>query len=199
MANISRVTDQLFTGGDLPLHLGASRMLGDLTQISCAGVTHILDNRFEWSDEQFVAAHAPTMQYLHNGQHDAGQRMPDEWFDRGVGFALDAMRTPGNAVVAHCHMGINRGPSMAYAILLSQGWDPVGALKAIRAARPIAAIAYATDALDWWQRRSGVSLALAAGQRASVRRWLAEHPLDVVRMIRTARESERMAADRRPA
>ena len=191
MPNISHITDQIATGGDLPLHLGAAAMLADLREIQDSGVTHILDNRLEWSDEQFVARHAPGVTYLHNGQDDIGQRMPDSWFDRGVAFALEAMRDPACVVLAHCHMGINRGPSMAYAILLAQGRDPVDALTAIRAARPIAAIAYAGDALDWWHRRSGADLERVAAEQAAVADWFTDHPLDVVRIIREVRESER--------
>jgi hypothetical protein len=107
MANISLVTHQLATGGDLPLHLGSDAMRAHLTDIQAAGVTHIIDNRTEWSDQQFVAARAPDLHYLHNGQDDIGQRMPDSWFDRGVDFALHALRAPGALVLAHCHMGIN--------------------------------------------------------------------------------------------
>ncbi len=55
-------------------------------------------------------------------------------------------------MLVHCHMGINRGPSMAYACLLVLGWDPIEAMTAIRTARPIAAIGYAEDALDWHHR-----------------------------------------------
>lgn len=47
MANISCVTDRLFTGGDLPSHLGASRMLEDLAEMRAAGITHIIDSRME--------------------------------------------------------------------------------------------------------------------------------------------------------
>jgi dual specificity phosphatase 3 len=191
MANISRITDHLFTGGDLPLHLGSDAMLLHLQEMQDAGITHILDNRMEWSDEAFVASHAPDVHYLHNGQDDAGQRMPDSWFDRGVSFALAASHIPGSAVLAHCHMGINRGPSMAYAILLSQGWAPDVALDAIRAARPIAAIGYAIDALDWWHCSSRATPLQVARDRAAVRAWFEEHPLDVVRIIRGIRETER--------
>jgi dual specificity phosphatase 3 len=194
MANISRITDHLFTGGDLPLHLGPDAMASHLHEMQDAGLTHILDNRMEWSDEDFVATHGPDMHYLHNGQDDAGQRMPDSWFDRGVSFALTALQTPGSAVLAHCHMGINRGPSMAYAIMLAQGWSPVDALDAIRDARPIAAIGYAGDALDWWHRRSRATSLEIARDRAAVRAWFDEHPLDVVRIIRSVRETERQSS-----
>jgi len=191
MPNISRITEQLATGGDLPLHLGTVAMLTDLREVQARGVTHILDNRLEWSDEQFVSRHAPAIAYLHNGQDDIGQQMPDSWFDRGVTFALEAMRDPACVVLAHCHMGINRGPSMAYAILLAQGRDPVAGLAAIRAARPIAAIAYAGDALDWWHRRSGADLERVAAEQAAVADCFTDHPLEVVRIIREVRESER--------
>ena len=66
--------------------------------------------------------------YLHHGMDDAGQRVPAEWFDVAVGFALDALSEPGTKVLTHCHMGINRGPSLGFAVLLALGWDPVGAI-----------------------------------------------------------------------
>ena len=80
VANISRVDERIWTGGDLPSHLGDAAMLADLAGIQKAGITHILDNRIEWSDEAFVEAHAPKIDYFWNGQDDAGRSMPDEWF-----------------------------------------------------------------------------------------------------------------------
>ena len=64
---------------------------------------------------------------------------------------------PDAVVLVHCHMGVNRGPSMAYAILLALGWDAVEALNAISAARPIAGVIYAGNALSWWHRTNGSS------------------------------------------
>lgn len=190
MANISRVTDRLFTGGDLPLHRGAAAVLADLDEVVAAGVSHVVDNRVEWSDERTYALAAPQVSYLHNGQDDRGQRMPDSWFDRGVGFALDALATPATAVLAHCHMGINRGPSMAFAIMLALGKDPVDALAAIRAARPIAAVAYSQDALDWWHRQNGVSDLRARRELAAVRNWHRDNGIDLLRIIRRIRSDE---------
>jgi len=68
-------------------------------------------------------------------------------------------------------MGINRGPSMGFAILLATGMEPVAALTAIRRVRPIAAISYAGDALDRWHRISDTPAAVA-GQRFGLRRSL---------------------------
>jgi len=194
VANISRITEQVWTGGDLPVHIGEAAMLAALREIQAANVTHIIDNRIERSDELFVATHAPHLGYLWNGQDDAGQTMPDAWFYSGVEFALQAMADDPNAqVLAHCHMGINRGPSMAFAILLATGMGPVEALTAIRRARPIAAISYAHNALNWWLRATGAPADVAKRQRAAVAAWRRANPLDVVRIIRTIRTQEETA------
>jgi len=184
VANISRIADRVWTGGDLS-SLGDEAMRADLAEIQSAGITHIIDNRIEWSDEAFVQVHAPKMSYFWNGQDDAGQVMPDHWFDDGVEFAVEALADPDAQVLAHCHMGINRGPSMGFAILLATGMEPVAALTAIRRARPIAAISYAGDALDWWHRVSDTPAAVAKRQRAGVAAWHRANPIDMVRIIRT--------------
>ena len=121
---------------------------------------------------------------------NAGQAMPDEWFWDGVDFALEALKDRHAQVLAHCHMGINRGPSMAFAIMLALGTDPVAGLSAIRRARPIAAISYAGDALDWWQRETACPAGVARRQRAEVAAWHRANPLDVVRVIRKIRIAE---------
>jgi hypothetical protein len=64
--------------------------------------------------------------------------------------------TQGKKVFVHCHMGINRGPSTAFAILLDQGMAPEQAFDLIRAKRPIAAVYYAEDALRADLARRGV-------------------------------------------
>jgi 8-oxo-dGTP pyrophosphatase MutT (NUDIX family) len=149
-ANISRITDRVWTGGDC----GGQPMRSYLAQLESVGITHIIDCRPEGTRDQRTAqTHAPHIGYLLNGQDDNGQKMPDSWFDTGVDFALKALADPAQ-VLAHCHMGIARGPSMALAILLAQGMDADDALAAIRRARPVAEINYARDAIAWWQRRT---------------------------------------------
>jgi protein-tyrosine phosphatase len=69
---------------------------------------------------------------------------------------------PDAVALTHCQMGINRGPSLGFAVLLAQGWDPAEAIAAIRAARPCANVWYAADALTWYQQRTGVDSAIAA-------------------------------------
>jgi dual specificity phosphatase 3 len=190
VADISCIASRVWTGGDLPSDLGEDEMLDDLVAIQNAGITHILDNRIEWSDEEFIRTHAPELHFLWNGADDMGQPMPDEWFDVGVQFALEGLDDPDAQVLAHCHAGINRGPSMAYAILLATGMEPVAALTAVRRARPIAAIAYDGDALDWWHRRADTPEAEVMRQLAEVDEWHRDNPWDVDQILRLMRNNE---------
>lgn len=180
-------TGRVATGADLPYDNEAAA--DRLAAWTAAGITHVIDNRIEANDEAFVALLAPEVAYLHNPTDDAGQRMADAWFDRGVAFALDALAQPGTKVLSHCHMGINRGPSLAYAILLATGCDPVEALDALRRARPVANAWYAEDALDWWHRRTGTPETVRHAERRRVAAWRAAHPLDVVRIIADRRRA----------
>ncbi len=150
----------------------------------------MVDNRFEWNDDDLVAEHCPEIQYLHNGVDDAGQQMPDEWFDPGTDFVLGALSEPDTKVLVHCHMGINRGPSLAYACLLALGQDPIEAMTTIRTARPIAAIGYADDALDWHHRTRDVSRPTQLDNWHRLEPWHEANPIDVVRIIRQIRLGE---------
>ena len=94
---------------------------------------------------------------------------------------------PDAVVLTHCHMGINRGPSLGFAVLLHQGWDPVDAIAAIRAARPIANVWYTRDALAWHHTRHGTD---PYDDLVRLQAWRLANPLDVVRIIRGAREQE---------
>jgi hypothetical protein len=76
-------------------------------------------------------------------------------------------------------MGVHRGPSAAYAILLDQGWHHLDALRAIREARPIAGIIYAPDAAEWFTNREVGSLSAALERRREVEDWLDRNPLDL--------------------
>lgn len=190
LANASVVTSQLLVGGDLdPDDTVATTQL---TELLALGVRHIVDARVEWTDEAFVERLAPFVRYHHVGIDDAGQRIPDSWWDATVPRVQDALRS-GDRVLVHCHMGINRGPSLAYATLLAEGWDPVKALATIRAARPIAAVAYAEDALSWHHRRTGVAGVARQDDRERLADWRREHPLDVVRIIRRQRAHDHAA------
>lgn len=188
IANAHFVNEQVAVGGDLDYqdeHLA----LAQLEELVALGVTHVVDVRQEWSDADVFAAVAPHVAYLHAGIDDAGQRVPGAWFDHVTGWALEALRDPDARVLLHCHMGINRGPSAGFAVLLALGWDPV-TLAAIREARPIANVAYWADALDWHLDRLGAPEAERRRQRRRVRAWRDANRLDVVAVIRRIRSQE---------
>jgi dual specificity phosphatase 3 len=183
-ANASFVTPYLAVGGDLDYR---SRTLAtdQVIELHRAGITHLIDVRVEWSDEDWVAELLPRLQYFHHGIDDAGQLVPPEWFQEGVDFALTGIDA-GGVVLAHCHMGINRGPSLGFAILLALGWDAIDALDAIRAVRPIAFIAYAEDALRWHHQDDPAALRRDLGR---LEMWRRDNDLDVENVIRLKREA----------
>jgi dual specificity phosphatase 3 len=101
-------------------------MLAGRTEIQDAGITHVLDNRIEWSHGKLVRAHAPNLGLMWNGADDVGLLRPDVLVQScWVGFALEALDDPDAQVLAYGLMGINRGPAMAYAILLRTWMDPL--------------------------------------------------------------------------
>jgi dual specificity phosphatase 3 len=144
--------------------------------------------RLEWTDAQAFEQSAPHVRYLHHGMDDVGQAVPASWFEHAVAWIEQAWaQDPEAVVLTHCHMGINRGPSLGFAVLLAQGWDPVDAIAAIRAARPHANVWYAADALDWHLQRTGADDRTADAQRSALAAWREANPLDVVRIIREQR------------
>ena len=174
---VCRVTDRLILTGDLPAN--PDRAVEHLGVWQAEGVTDILDVRGEHSDELLVARHAPEISYFYLGTHDEGGDQSDHWFVQGIAVGLDVLADPERTLLVHCHMGINRAPSMVFAILLASGWDPIEALEAIRAARPIANILYSDSAISWWLRSQGASpTEVEAGVKA-VRQWHRDNPIDV--------------------
>ncbi len=186
-ANADFVTDRLVVGGDL--HHSEELALDQAVELVEAGVTHVLDARVEWRDDA-VWARFPGVEHRWDGIDDRGQRVPGRWFDGVTGWALAALSRPGTVVLTHCHMGINRGPSAGFAVLLGLGWDPVEALDAIRRARPVAYVAYADDALRWHHDRTGATRSVRREDRRRVQRWREENDLDLTTVIRRVREAE---------
>ena len=187
-ANASFVSDRLLVGGDLDQRddLHAAEQLEELLRV---GVTHVVDVRIEADDTEFVDDHSPGTAYLWHGIDDAGQRVPTAWFEEGVAWVLTALDDPDAIVLTHCHMGINRGPSLGYAVMLAQGWDPVEAIAAIRAARPIAYVAYAEDALRWHHARVSAPVGRRRVERKRLAGWRRDNEIDLVRMIARQREA----------
>ena len=70
------------------------------------------------------------------------------------------------------------------------GHDPIEAMTMIRSARPIAAIGYAEDALDWHHRTYGASRRQQLADRQRLEAWREANWIDVVRIIREIRATE---------
>ena len=136
MADFSMITARLATGA-------AITSPDDVAALAAAGITDVIDCRGEFDDAPLLG---PAFTYLWDGTADDGQHKPPEWFGRGITFALAALSQPHRKVYAHCAAGVNRGPSMAYAIMRALGWPAADAESTIRAARPQVGLAYKNDA-----------------------------------------------------
>lgn len=154
LADASWLTDRILIGASLRQGEGtATQRLAEL--VTDHGLTHILDCRSEAHDRYLIEDHAPGVQYMRCGLPDDGDAASDQWFARGLAMATDALAEPDAVLLIHCSNGQTRGPSMAFAVLLDMGQDPVDALRAVLRARPVARAEYANLALSWYLRRDG--------------------------------------------
>ena len=169
LANASQLTDQLWIGGELARG-NRTRATKQLNELTDAGINSIIDCRIEWDDMDWVTEAKAQIDYLSIGVEDAGFLMPDEWWVEGTTYALDQI-SDHRVVLSHCQAGINRGPSMGFAILIAQEWDPIEALNLIKDRRPIARIAYAEQAMFWWMQSMGAPDDDALAQVRRIMRW----------------------------
>ncbi len=141
--NWAWITPDLATGGDFGL---LPREAVRQAKIALdEGIRLVVDLRIE--DDDAAMWEGSEVRYLNLGTNDAqGHHIPASLFDRAVAAVREAHER-GDKALVHCHMGVNRGPSVAYAVLLDRGYGPVQAWNMIRKARPQAAIYYAMDAL----------------------------------------------------
>lgn len=144
------VLDHLATGAGI-------NAAQDVQELTAAGVTHVIDCRAEQDDAPLFTG-SPQISYLWNPTADDGQPKDVPWFAKGVAFALPALcwlppdttpiaPPPHPRVYCHCAAGINRGPSMTFAIMLALGFRPDLAEQLIRAVRPQVGLAYKGDAI----------------------------------------------------
>ena len=138
MGDWSWVTTRLATGAALTGPV-------DVDELVAQGCTHVIDCREEFDDTALLSQHASC---LCIGVPDDGQPKPPEWFKKGIDFALTALSYPNARVLVHCAGGINRGPSMAAAILMAWGLTPALAEQVIRSARPQVGLRYLPDAIQ---------------------------------------------------
>jgi protein-tyrosine phosphatase len=120
------VTERLVVGGEI-----SSK--ADVDQLVTAGITHVIDMREEFDDDT-LNDHRITILWL--PQVDDGTMRPPGQYRKGIQFALPALSLANTKVFCHCSAGLNRGPTMCYAILRAFGLPQAEAISRIRAARP---------------------------------------------------------------
>jgi protein-tyrosine phosphatase len=120
------VTERLIVGGEI-----SSK--ADVDQLVAEGITHVIDMREEFDDDT-LNDHRITILWL--PQVDDGTMRPLGQYRKGIQFALPALSSANTKVFCHCSAGVNRGPTMCYAILRAFGLPPEEAISRIREARP---------------------------------------------------------------
>jgi dual specificity phosphatase 3 len=138
MADFNFITERLACGAQIN---GAA----DIDALIAAGITHVIDAQIERNDGDLLRA---GMIYVWDPTADDGQPKPSIWFQRAIDVALGAFCDPGAIVLTHCAAGVNRGPSLAYAIMRALGWRVTDAISALHQYRPqtMTGVRYAVDA-----------------------------------------------------
>ena len=120
------VTERIAVGGGI-----ASK--ADVDQIVAAGITHVIDMRAEFDDDTLKDSRI-TILWL--PQVDNGEMRPAGHYRKGIQFAFPALSRANTKIFPHCSAGLNRGPTMCYALLRAFGFPQSEAIARIRAARP---------------------------------------------------------------
>lgn len=149
LANISKLHDRIWTGGDLDPRDRIAR--AQLSDIIDSGITHIVDLRLEWSDQLRVAGFNldSTPEYHWLGVDDDGSDLGPRFWEAGLNYVYEVLdEDPEHVVLIHCHMGVNRAPSLAaLAVQYVNGGIGVDVWNAIREVRPIAWAIYYPEGL----------------------------------------------------
>ena len=124
--SLNFVTERIAVGGEISCK-------ADVDQLVAEGITHVIDMRAEFDDDT-LNDHRITILWL--PQVDDGTMRPPGQYRKGIQFALPALSLANTKVFLHCSAGLNRSPTMCYAILRAFGLPPAEAISRIRAARP---------------------------------------------------------------
>jgi hypothetical protein len=87
----------------------------NMAAVSRAGITHIIDMQIEFDDTPLAVPHGIVVCW--NPVDDDFEPKPARVFERGVGFALGALKKPEAKLFIHCAAGVHRAPMMALALL----------------------------------------------------------------------------------
>ncbi len=134
------VTDRIAVGG------GIWRR-EEILLLAKEGITHVIDCRGKASAE--LLYRDTGVEFFHCGTEDDGAPKGDEWFGKGAPYGVSVLEKPNTKLLCHCAAGINRGPSMAFAIMRLMGFESLNAYSTIKMARRIAVVMYRDDADRW--------------------------------------------------
>ena len=183
------ITEDIVLCGDL--HANFNKAKEQVEEWNAQGVTHILDCREEWNDEQIVKEHGHGIEYIWHGTHDAGGSQDARWYEEGwAHYERITEANPDAKVMVHCHMGINRAPSMAFYLMLREGYTPHDALTLIRTGRPIAACYYAESAWETFAKIEDLSLAEKNEGLNEIKEYFLENKLNLAEVIHQVRAVE---------
>ena len=111
--DITWVTERVAVGGGI---WNAENMAA----VSRAGITHIVDMQIEFDDTPLARAHG--IEVCWNPIEDDFEPKGAAVFERGVEFALAALKEDEAKVFIHCAAGVHRAPMMTLALLAVMGW-----------------------------------------------------------------------------
>jgi len=107
----------------------------NMIEVVAKGITHIIDMQIEFDDTRLAEPYG--INVLWNPTEDDFQPKPPELFQRGVDFALNALKNPEAKIFIHCAAGVHRAPMMTLALLRAQGWSLLDAVKEIEEKRDV--------------------------------------------------------------
>ena len=114
------------------LWVGAAPDLRQARRLVRDGVNAVVDLRSEGNVSENVWP--SEVEVMRVGLQDHGSPTVDEL--RAAAQAVSGLMRRGREVLVHCHAGIERGPSVACATLVLQGWPLDEAFRRVTASRP---------------------------------------------------------------
>lgn len=111
--DITWITDRIAVGGGI---WNGQNMAA----VWRAGITHIIDMQIEFDDTELARAHR--IEVCWNPVEDDFEPKAASVFERGVEFALAALKEDEAKLFVHCAAGVHRAPMMTLALLVVMGW-----------------------------------------------------------------------------
>ena len=121
------VTDRIALGGGI----WNGKYMAELVE---EGITHVIDMQIEFDDTPLGELY--NVRVLWNPTDDDFLPKPPELLERGVEFALEALKDPAARLYIHCAAGVHRAPMMTLAVLGAMGWELDPAMVLLETRRP---------------------------------------------------------------